>query len=79
MDMYHNIVVLPLYVWLLGLTVPVVYLHGSSGQKIVGTLCLLVWIACFIFDWKTERLQQRHYLNKIGVCPWSPKWAKTAL
>ncbi len=74
MDIYHGVVVLPLYVYLLLSVAPVIWVSGSKGWtgEIAGAVCLLcVWGWMFIVDAKEGRLNQPGWLEKHNI-----KWTK---
>lgn len=65
-DVYHNLAIVPLFLYLLAILLPVTYLYGNSNEKIVTILLLLLWLALVIYDARTGRLSQREWLEKQG-------------
>ena len=66
-DSYHNVIVAPLLVFLLGATLPVVILYGSKIDTIFSALLFLIWAVTLSFDNETGRLQQQKWLAKHGI------------
>ncbi len=71
MDAYHNMFILPGILWLAGLhSVPIIRRFGSQMEQDGAIFCALVWLATFLYDAKTGRLNQTKWLKetaKTGV------------
>ncbi|NTW22364.1 hypothetical protein HGA34_02335 [Candidatus Falkowbacteria bacterium] len=65
-DIYHNLAIVPLFLYLLAILLPVTYLYGRSGEKTATILLLLLWLALVIYDASSGRLNQREWLEKNG-------------
>jgi hypothetical protein len=65
-DIYHNILIMPLFVFLFLTLVPVIYLHGSNVERLTTLFFLLLWVVLMICDIKAGRLEQREWLVKHG-------------
>jgi len=68
MDVYHNLFIVPLFVYLiLAIAIPAIYLYGTGLQKIVSLSLLVAWATLFVYDLHTGRLNQREWLTKNDV------------
>ncbi len=65
-DVYHNLAIVPLFLYLLAILLPITYLYGNSNEKTATILLLLLWLALVIYDAGTGRLSQREWLEKQG-------------
>lgn len=64
-DKYHQLVVMPLLIWLLGTTVPFLWTHGETDQIIV--ISLLGAFTCLVaIDVMTGRSKPRVWMIKHG-------------
>lgn len=66
-DMAHNFLIVPLYLYLLGTTLPVVYFQGTWLQKSATVALLLIWFGLVVFDTKTGRMKQQDWLKAQGI------------
>jgi hypothetical protein len=67
MDVYHDVVIAPMILYFAATLLPVIYLGGTTAEKI-STVCLvLLWIALVAFDVKTDRMNQRRWLTERGI------------
>jgi len=67
MDIYHDIVVAPLFMFLTIMLLPVIWKNSRGVEKKV-TLCLmLLWISSFGYDITKGSLAQRPWLRSHGV------------
>ena len=65
-DVYHNVVIVPLLLYLLMTSLPVIFAIGRRYERVGCVLLLSLWVGCFVFDLETGRLQQRTWLeNRI--------------
>lgn len=62
MDIYHNLVVVPVLGTLVLLLGQVIWLNGSGAQIIIAAACILAWAMFLIVDIIDGRLNQREYL-----------------
>ena len=65
-DIYHNIIILPLFVYLLVSLIPVIYFHGNLTDQSVTAVCFLFWFVLVLYDIKNKRLDQRSWLKENG-------------
>lgn len=66
-DMFHNLVIIPFFAYMLATTLPVIRYKGTKKEQIVALGCLLVWAVLFIIDFLTGRLFQRAWMSLHGV------------
>jgi|GEM_PF-3945839 len=77
MDKFHNVFVVPLFVYFLTTSAPVLYYGGTTQEWCVGLNCFGIWIALLIFDAATGRLPQQQYLYEhhgIRLPAWEGKF-----
>lgn len=67
MDIYHDIVIVPLFLYLLGILAPVIYFGGTAAEKTFALVLLALWATLVIVDIQTERMDQRRWLEAQGV------------
>ncbi len=67
MDIYHNIVVVPLFMYLLATTYPAIVSLGNMRQRRFAFWLLMLWAAAMVFDMATDRLAQRPWLERHGM------------
>lgn len=65
-DKYHQLVVMPLLIWLLGTTVPFLWSQGYLQKSFV-VVVLGMFAALIIIDRTTGRSKPRQYMTRIGV------------
>jgi asparagine N-glycosylation enzyme membrane subunit Stt3 len=63
-DVYHAVVILPLFMYFILVLVPVYYYYCSFSQGLVGLGLLLFWVLSVVYDMKEERLDQRKWIKK---------------
>src|SRR3989344_5673004 len=63
MDFYHNIVVVPLLLYMLATAIPLIFTQGTWSDRGYTFLLAGIWIWTFIADALTGRLQQPEYLE----------------
>ncbi len=66
-DAFHNLLIAPLLVFMLGSTVPVILSCGTRLEWNFAIFLLSVWLATLVFDWVHGRLQQTKWLANHGV------------
>ena len=66
-DTYHNFMVLPLLMYLLATTLPVLWINGSRTDKAISVCLLLFWFGLLVYDINHHRLNQRAWLKSQGV------------
>lgn len=66
-DTYHNKVIVPLFVILIGILAPIIWMYGTGFEQVAAILLVLVWPATMIFDVKQGRLQQTKWLLERGL------------
>jgi hypothetical protein len=62
MDGYHNLVIVPVFLYLLVATLPIVHLYGTRAQVLRTFAFLLLWGSLVCYDFVTGRLEQRSWL-----------------
>ena len=67
MDIYHDIVVAPLFLYLAITLVPIIYFNGTKTEIAAVVVFVLIWAALVGFDIKYKRLDQRPWLQNHGV------------
>jgi hypothetical protein len=65
-DKYHDIFIVPLFIYLCLTMSPFVYYFGNPIEKIAATVCCAIWFVCLAFDALTGRLHQRRWLHETG-------------
>jgi len=70
-DAYHNVIIVPIFVGLATLLLPIAFWYGSVSEKTWVSACLLIWVILVIYDACTGRLDQSKYLVENGI-----KWKK---
>lgn len=65
-DLGHNFLVVPFYLYVLGTTLPVTYLQGTATEKTLTVGFLLTWALLVYIDIRTGRLDQRSWLKLHG-------------
>jgi hypothetical protein len=67
MDIYHDVVIAPLFVFLAITLLPVIFKNGTRVEKIA-TLCFaLLWFGLVVFDMTHDRMNQLLWLQNHGV------------
>jgi hypothetical protein len=68
MDVYHDVVVCPILLYLSITLVPIVWCNGTTVEKVTVSSLFLLWIVSVIFDHVHDRINQRRWLQKkFGV------------
>ena len=65
-DTYHNLFIVPLFVYLLVTILPVIYLYGTITEKTFPIFALVLWVVLYLYDVATGRLEQRDWLRRHG-------------
>ena len=71
-DRYHNIVVVPIFSYLVITLLPVIFYQGNSFEKKATIFFIALWVILVCIDSrtdtrKTKRLEQQAYLKARGV------------
>jgi hypothetical protein len=62
MDIYHDVVVIPLILYSAITLLPVVFYSGTRVEQWTVVVFILLWLVSFAFDVKYDRLNQRRLL-----------------
>jgi len=65
-DVYHNLAIVPLFLYLLAILLPITYLYGNFQERAFTIFFLLLWLVLVIYDIHADRLDQRTWLTKHG-------------
>lgn len=66
-DNYHNVVVVPLLLYLVLFTeLPIVFDRGKLAEFSGFLICGGIWVATLVYDWTEGRLQQTKWLQEQG-------------
>lgn len=63
MDCYHNLIIVPVFLYLLVAALPIVYVYGTRVQKLGTVALLLLWGSLVCYDFATGRLEQQSWLR----------------
>ena len=63
MDIWHGIITVPLFLYLIGTIAPVYY-YASSSELALGVLLIAIWIILVIYDVLSGRMDQRKWIHK---------------
>lgn len=66
-DTYHNLFVVPLMVFFLGVTAPVVFIYGTETETLAFVALMGGWATCVLIDYLYDRLQQQKWLAERGI------------
>lgn len=67
MDIYHDVVIAPLFLYLAIMLLPLIWVLGNTVEKRTTVLLILLWAGLVVFDAKQDRLNQRRWLEHHGV------------
>jgi hypothetical protein len=67
MDIYHDVVVAPIILYLAVTLVPVIYLSGTKMEKTAVLCFVLLWAGLVSFDIKHDRINQRTWIANHGI------------
>lgn len=66
MDMIHNVIIVPGFLFILITMLPVTYLGGDIWQKGITFFCLALWFFLLLWDIEADRLDQHAWLKVNG-------------
>ncbi len=69
-DIYHDIVIAPMFLYFFIVLFPVIYFGGYKYEKISAISFVLLWASLVVYDILTERMNQREFLKKRGIKLW---------
>src|SRR3989344_1261051 len=77
-DIYHHLVIVPLLCYLGVTLLPVIWLAGTRVDKWSTLFLVLLWVMLVVYDTRTKRFNQRHYLKKHEIyLNWGkPSWSR---
>ena len=64
MDVYHDIVIVPLFLSLAIFLLPVIFMNGKVIDIIFSLCLILLWLLLLMFDLDSGRLNQREWLRE---------------
>ena len=67
MDVYHDVVIVPVVIYFAVTLLPVIYLSGTTLEQNFTSLVIVVWLACVFGDIKCDRMNQRRLLERLGL------------
>ena len=68
MDIYHDVVVVPLFLYLAITLLPVIFKNGKRVEIVATLCCILLWAILVVFDVMHDRMNQREWLgNHVNV------------
>ncbi len=67
MDMYHDIIVVPILLLFGGTLSPVIFLNGTSFEMAAVSLLVFLWLTLVVYDIRTQRMNQRNWLQNSGA------------
>jgi hypothetical protein len=67
MDIYHDVVIVPLFIYLAFTLLPVIYSYGTWVEQVATACFALLWLALVFFDTKYKRMNQREWLKARGL------------
>jgi hypothetical protein len=67
MDIYHDAVIGPMFLYFAATLLPVIYLGGNTTEKAATGLFVVLWLALVVYDIKDDRMNQRKWLQRSGV------------
>lgn len=65
-DEYHNIFIVPLFLYCLSTLAPIIWIYGGNMEIGATLFFLLLWLVLMIYDIKAGRLDQRPWLINHG-------------
>lgn len=66
-DTYHNLCVVPLLVFLMGISFPVIFTGGTKSEIYSACGAIALWVLTFCFDFFTGRLKQPIWWAQRGI------------
>ncbi|KKU81259.1 MAG: hypothetical protein UY07_C0022G0024 [Parcubacteria group bacterium GW2011_GWA1_47_8] len=67
MDVYHDVIIAPLILYLAITLLPLIWLNGTKTEMVSTTWFIIIWGLLVIFDIKANRMNQRRWLENHGV------------
>lgn len=67
MDIYHDLVVMPLILYLGATLLPIIWFNGEKSEKRAFWCFALLWVGAFVFDLIFNRINQFTWLLHHGV------------
>ena len=67
MDIYHDVFIAPVVVYLGFTLLPVIYQSGNQLEKGSTSFAIALWLACVYLDAKFDRMNQRRLLERMGL------------
>ena len=67
MDIYHDVVIAPVILYLAITLLPVIFLSGTAGEIDATINLALFWSCLVVFDIRNNRMDQRTWLKNNGV------------
>ena len=64
MDIWHSLVILPLFVYFIISVLPIYILYASHTRQVIALTLLLVWAGLVVYDIKSGRLDQRTWIHR---------------
>jgi hypothetical protein len=65
-DIIHNIIIVPVFLFLLVTMIPITYLSGDFWQKVITFFCFSVWFLLFLSDIEANRLNESAWFEANG-------------
>lgn len=66
-DVYHDLVIAPLFLYLAVTLLPIIYANGTSVEFLTTVCLVVVWVVLVMFDITFHRMNQRAWLMDKGV------------
>ncbi|MEI7810024.1 MAG: hypothetical protein WCI41_00485 [bacterium] len=67
-DILHDVIIAPLFLFLAIIILPVIYRAGTTIEICATGFVILLWASLVVFDVKHDRMDQRKYLKeKFGI------------
>lgn len=63
-DRYHNLVVVPVYLFLVPAMALVIVYNGTVAEIVIGLLLVAIWACLVWFDYDNNRLNQPEYVHQ---------------
>ena len=67
MDIFHDVVIVPIFLYLLFTLMPLIYKNGTWIEKTATVLLFVLWTSLVVIDNKQGRINQREWLQNHGV------------
>jgi hypothetical protein len=67
MDTYHDVVVMPLYIYLIGITALIPFVSGYGYEKLAEVMLIGGWLVLVLADQKRGVLAQKKWLVEHGL------------